>query len=61
MLQTTQTEPDRARPPPRHGGAAGPRHADHPEARRCLYQPQLPTCLRRCAAALGRMARDRPG
>ena len=42
---------DRDSPPPRHGGAAGRCHADHPEARRCLYQPQLPTCLRsvRCA------------
>ena len=34
---------DRNRPPPRHGGAAGRRHADHPETRRRLYQPQHPT------------------
>ena len=46
--------PGRARPPPRHAGAAGRRHADHPEARRRLYQRQHPTGLRRRAAAPGR-------
>ena len=35
--------PGRARPTPRHGGAAGRRHADHPEARRRLYQRQHQT------------------
>ena len=35
----------RARPPPRHGGAAGRRHADHAPARRRLSQPQHPTGL----------------
>ena len=34
----------------RHGGAAGRRHADHPEARRRLYQRQHQTGLRRRAA-----------
>ena len=53
-------QPGRARPPPRHGWAAGRRHADHPEARRRLYQRQHPTGLRRRAAALGRLAGDRP-
>ena len=53
--------PGRARPTPRHAGAAGRRHADHPEARRREYQPQHPTGLRRRAAALGRLARGRPG
>ena len=52
--------PGRARPTPRHGGAAGRRHADHPEARRRLYQRQHPTGLRRRAAALGRLARGPP-
>ncbi len=44
--------PGRARPTPRHGWAAGRRHADHPEARRRLYQRQHPTGLRsaRCGA-----------
>ena len=44
--------PDRASPTPRHGGAAGRRHADHPEARRRLYQRQHQTGLRpaRCGA-----------
>ena len=44
--------PDRARPTPRPGGAAGRRHADHPPARRRLYQRQHPTGLRsaRCGA-----------
>ena len=42
----------RDRPTPRHGGAAGRRHADHPEARRREYQRQHPTGLRsaRCGA-----------
>ena len=53
--------PGRARPTPRPGGAAGRRHADHPEARRRLSQRQHPTGLRRRAAALGRLARGRPG
>ena len=53
-------KPGRARPTPRPGGAAGRRHADHPEAHRRLYQRQHPTGLRRRAAALGRMARGRP-
>ena len=53
--------PGRARPPPRPGGAAGRRHADHAPARRRLSQPQHPTGLRRRAAALGRLARGRPG
>ena len=34
--------PGRARPTPRHGGAAGRRHADHAPARRRLYQPSTP-------------------
>ena len=38
--------PGRARPTPRPGGAAGRRHADHPEARRRLSQRQHPTGLR---------------
>ena len=44
--------PGRARPTPRPGGAAGRRHADHPEARRRLSQRQHPTGLRsaRCGA-----------
>ena len=43
---------DRNSPTPRHGGAAGRRHADHPEARRRLYQRQHPPGLRsaRCGA-----------
>ena len=52
---------DRDSQPPRHGGAAGYRHADHPEARRRLYQRQHPTGLPRRAGAPGRMAGDRPG
>ena len=42
---------DRDSPPTRHGGAAGRRHADHPEAHRRLHQRQHPTGLRRRAAA----------
>ena len=38
--------PGRARPTPRPGGAAGRRHADHPEARRRLSQRQHQTGLR---------------
>ena len=53
--------PDRARPTPRPGGAAGRRHADHPAARRRLSQRQHPTGLRRRAAARGRLAGDQPG
>ena len=49
MLQTTTARPGPARPTPRHGGAAGRRHANHPEARRRLYQRQHPTGLRRRA------------
>ena len=51
MIHTTPTA-GRARPTPRHGGAAGRRHADHPEARRRLYQRQHPPGLRsaRCGA-----------
>ena len=45
---------DRNRPPPRHGGAAGRRHADHPEARRRLYQRQHPPRLPRRASAPGK-------
>ena len=60
MLQTTPTEPGRDRPTPRHGGAAGRRHADHPEAHRRLHQRQHPTGLRRRAAALGRLAGAAP-
>ena len=52
--------PGRARPTPRHGGAAGRRHADHPEARRRLSQRQHPTGLRRRAGAPGRLAGARP-
>ena len=52
--------PDRARSTPRHGGAAGRRHADHPEARRRLYQRQHPTGLPRRAGAPGRLAGGRP-
>ena len=54
-------QPGRARPTPRHGGAAGRRHADHAEARRRLSQPQHPTGLPRRAAAPGRLAGGRPG
>ena len=52
--------PGRARPTPRHGGAAGRRHADHAPARRREYQPQHPTGLPRRAGAPGRLAGDRP-
>ena len=52
--------PGRARPTPRHAGAAGRRHADHAPARRRLYQPQHPTGLPRRAGAPGRLAGDRP-
>ena len=51
--------PGRARPTPRHAGAAGRRHADHPEARRRLSQRQHPTGLPRRAGAPGRLARGR--
>ena len=60
MLHTPPTDPDRARPTPRHAGAAGRRHADHPEARRRLSQRQHPTGLRRRAAARGRLAGAAP-
>ena len=60
-LRRNTDQPGRARPPPRPGGAAGRRHADHPEARRRLYQRQHPTGLPRRAGAPGRMAGDRPG
>ena len=60
MVQTPPTTPAALarRPDP-----AGPLAVatDHPEARRRLYQRQHPTGLRRRAAALGRLARGRPG
>ena len=47
-------------PTPRHGGAAGRRHADHAPARRRESQPQHPTGLPRRAGAPGRLAGARP-
>ena len=56
----TADRPDRDGPTPRRVGAAGRRHADHPEARRRLYQRQHPTGLPRRAVAPGRLAGARP-
>ena len=61
MIQTPPDRPDRARPPPRPGGAAGRRHADHPEARRRPLSASTPGAPTLGALhAPGRMARGPP-
>ena len=58
----TRRQPGRARPPPRHGGAAGRRHADHAPARRRLYRVNTAGAARwRVDAWRGTPRRAQPG